>query len=130
MSSYLLRRAAGAPSTLRAFSTSSSRSLARISIIGNLGGPPELATAANGQEYIKYVVASNTGPAANRVVSWFNVTKFLDSEKRGKDFMLGLQKGYVNLPDSPSLLQHNSLPFQKTQKKPLTANWRCVIIEP
>jgi len=100
MSSYLLRRA---PAAARAFSTSSPRTLARISIIGNLGEAPELQTTSNGQEIVKYVVASNSGPASNRHTSWFHVTKFLDAERKGKDFFLGLQKGCVSWLESELL---------------------------
>jgi hypothetical protein len=90
MSSFLLRRA---PSAVRAFSTSPARSVARLSIIGNLGDTPEMQTTSTGQEVVKFVIASNGGPATNRVTSWFHVTKFLDQEKRGKDFFLSLPKG-------------------------------------
>ncbi|KAG6039443.1 hypothetical protein E4U41_002623 [Claviceps citrina] len=87
MSSFLLRRAGAA----RAFSTSSPRSLARISIIGNLANTPEIHNTSNGREILKYAVASNTGSKDNRQTSWFRVTSFADGPK--KDYLLNLPKG-------------------------------------
>ncbi|KAM4060174.1 single-strand binding protein family protein [Hirsutella rhossiliensis] len=88
-SSLLLRRtAAGA----RAFSTSPARSLARISIIGNLADTPEVQQTATGRDVIRYAVASNSGPKDNRHTSWFRVSSFV-AEGGRRDFMLGLAKG-------------------------------------
>ena len=94
MSSFLTRRAAGASaSAARAFSTSAPRSVARISIIGNLADTPELQPTSSGREILKYAVASNSGPKDNRQTSWFRVTSFADGPRR--DFLLSLPKGYV-----------------------------------
>ncbi|KAM3512312.1 hypothetical protein MY11210_004025 [Beauveria gryllotalpidicola] len=92
MSSFLFRRAAApAASAARAFSTSSPRSVARISIIGNLADTPELVTTSSGREIIKYAVASNSGPRENRQTSWFRVTSFAEGPR--KDYLLTLPKG-------------------------------------
>ena len=94
MSSFLFRRAAVAPQAARrAFTTSSPRSIARISIIGNLADTPELQPTSTGREILKYAVASNTGPKENRQTSWFRVTSFAEGPRR--DFLLSLPKGYV-----------------------------------
>lgn len=96
--SFLARRAtaAGAASATRAFSTSAPRSVARISIIGNLADTPELQPTSSGREILKYAVASNSGPKDNRQTSWFRVTSFAEGPRR--DFLLSLPKGYVAAP--------------------------------
>ncbi|KAK3322343.1 ssDNA-binding protein [Apodospora peruviana] len=76
----------------RAFSTTPARPFARINIIGNLGDAPELKASSTGREYIKYAIASNSGPRDNRTTSWFNVTNF-DAEGPRRDFLLSLPKG-------------------------------------
>ncbi|PNY23354.1 Single-stranded DNA-binding protein RIM1, mitochondrial, partial [Tolypocladium capitatum] len=55
MSSFLVRRvtAAGANAT-RSFTTSAPRSVARISIIGNLADTPGLQPTSSGREVLKY----------------------------------------------------------------------------
>lgn len=96
MSSFLARRAFAAPTALRAFSTSSPRSIARMTLVGNLGDTPELHATSTGQELIKYSVASSSGPKDNRHTSWFRVTRFLSSgDEKRRDFMLSIPKGYV-----------------------------------
>lgn len=96
MSSFLARRAFAAPTALRAFSTSSPRSLARMTLLGNLGDVPELHATSTGQEIIKYSIASSSGPKDNRHTSWFRVTRFLSAgDDKRRDFMLGIPKGYV-----------------------------------
>ncbi|TFB06099.1 hypothetical protein CCMA1212_002033 [Trichoderma ghanense] len=95
MSSFLLRRSAAASAgaaARRAFSTSSPRSVARITIIGNLADTPEAQTSSSSdKEYVRYSVASNSGSKENRQTSWFRVTSFVDGPR--KDFMLSLPKG-------------------------------------
>ncbi|OAA48140.1 Single-strand DNA-binding protein [Beauveria brongniartii RCEF 3172] len=92
MSSLLFRRAAApAASAARAFSTSSPRSVARITIVGNLADTPEVVTTNSGREIIKYAVASNSGPRENRQTSWFRVTSFAEGPR--KDYLLTLPKG-------------------------------------
>lgn len=97
MSSFLLRRATAATAgAARAFSTTSPRSIARITIVGNLADAPEAQVSGNEQnpkEYVRYAVASNSGSKDNRTTSWFRVTGFVEGPRR--DFLLGLAKGYV-----------------------------------
>ncbi|SPN98366.1 related to single-stranded DNA-binding protein [Cephalotrichum gorgonifer] len=94
MSSFLARRAAAAPSAVRAFTTSSPRAVARITLLGNLGDSPELQPTSTGHEVIKYSVASSTGPRDNRHTSWFRVTKFLtEGDEKRRDFLLSIPKG-------------------------------------
>src|SRR5512140_1632026 len=98
MSAFLrtASRAASAPSMARAFSSSSPRSLARITIVGHLAGPPELKPTSTGNELLRYSVASNHGPADNRQTSWFNITSF-EGEGPRRDYLLSLPKGFVAL---------------------------------
>ncbi|KAK2600302.1 ssDNA-binding protein, mitochondrial [Conoideocrella luteorostrata] len=92
MSSFLFRRATAASAgAARSFSTSSPRSLARISIIGNLADTPEVQPTSTGREIVKYAVASNSGPKDNRQTSWFRITSFAEGPR--KDFLLSLPKG-------------------------------------
>ncbi|KAK8143924.1 hypothetical protein G3M48_006544 [Beauveria asiatica] len=92
MSSFFLRRAAApAASAARAFSTSSPRSVARITIVGNLADTPEVVTTNSGREIIKYAVASNSGPRENRQTSWFRVTSFAEGPR--KEYLMTLPKG-------------------------------------
>ncbi|EGR50901.1 hypothetical protein MKX07_006151 [Trichoderma sp. CBMAI-0711] len=93
MSSFLLRRSVAASAgAARAFSTSSPRSVARITIVGNLADTPEAsASQSSDKEYIRYTVASNSGSKENRQTSWFRVTSFVDGPR--KDFLLSLPKG-------------------------------------
>ncbi|PHH85298.1 hypothetical protein CDD83_629 [Cordyceps sp. RAO-2017] len=92
MSSFLLRRASAVASGARSFSTSSPRSLAKVTIIGNLADTPELHTTGNGRQIVRYALASNSGPRENRVTSWFRVTYFAPEGPR-RDFVLSLPKG-------------------------------------
>ncbi|KAJ4312355.1 ssDNA-binding protein, mitochondrial [Fusarium piperis] len=93
MSFSALRRAVVAPasSAARAFSTTSPRPLAKITIIGNLADTPELHSTSSGREIIRYAVASNSGPRDNRKTSWFKVTSF--SEGPSRDYLMNLPKG-------------------------------------
>ncbi|KAK5990084.1 Mitochondrial ssDNA-binding protein [Cladobotryum mycophilum] len=92
MSASLFRRATVASAgAARAFSTSSPRPFARINIIGNLADTPEPHATSSGREILKFSVASNTGPKANRKTSWFNITSF--AEGNSKDFLLSVPKG-------------------------------------
>jgi hypothetical protein len=87
MSSFLFRRAAATAGAARAFSTTSPRSIARITIVGNLADAPEAQVSSSDKEYVRYAVASNSA------TSWFRVTGFVEGPRR--DFLLGLAKGYV-----------------------------------
>ncbi|KAG6001774.1 hypothetical protein E4U21_003819 [Claviceps maximensis] len=92
MSSFLLRRATAAPAgACRSFSTSSPRSLARMTIIGRLADAPEARTASSGREVLKFTVATSHGNKENRQTSWFRITSFVEGPR--KDYMLSLPKG-------------------------------------
>lgn len=97
MSSFLFRRATAATAgAARAFSTTSPRSVARITIVGHLADTPEAQVSSNTEnprEYVRYSVASHSGSKENRQTSWFRVTGFVDGGR--KDFLLSLPKGYV-----------------------------------
>ncbi|KAF6802380.1 ssDNA binding protein [Colletotrichum sojae] len=92
MSAALFRRAAAAPRIARAFSTSPSHNLARITIVGNLADTPELHATSTGREIVKYAIASHHGPKDNRQTSWFRVTSF-ENEGPRRDYLQNLPKG-------------------------------------
>ena len=94
MSSFFLRRAATAPRAMRAFSTTPTRNVARITIIGHLADTPELQATSTGHEILKYSVASNSGSKDNRQTSWFRVASF-EGEGPRRDFLRSLPKGFV-----------------------------------
>ncbi|EEP79383.1 predicted protein [Uncinocarpus reesii 1704] len=73
----------------RAFTTTSARGIATITITGRLGAAPELKTSQNGREYVRYVLASTSGP--NRDASWFRINSF--AVDKARDHLLGLPKG-------------------------------------
>jgi hypothetical protein len=84
----------------RAFSASArAANLARMSLVGRLGGDPELITTSAGREVVRYTVAANYGPADDRKVSWFRVASYMP-EGPARAFLLGLSKGFV--PSAPS----------------------------
>ncbi|KAL2134215.1 hypothetical protein VTI74DRAFT_720 [Chaetomium olivicolor] len=76
----------------RTFSSTASRPIARITIVGNLADTPELRASSTGREYLRYSVASNTGSGENRKTSWFNVSCF-EPEGRRREFFQSLPKG-------------------------------------
>jgi hypothetical protein len=93
------RLGAALPATtgLRAFSASArAASIARMQLVGRLGGDPELITTTTGREVVRYTVATNYGPAEDRKVSWFRVASYLPSGPQ-RDFLLGISKGCVFL---------------------------------
>ncbi|KAF4457562.1 hypothetical protein F53441_612 [Fusarium austroafricanum] len=90
--SSVCRRAAFAPaSAARAFSTTTPRPLAKITIIGNLADTPEVHPTSTGREVLRYAVASNSGTRDNRKTSWFRVTSFAEGPQR--DYLMNLPKG-------------------------------------
>ncbi|KAK3302074.1 ssDNA binding protein [Chaetomium strumarium] len=98
MSAFLrtASRAVARPATAaRSFSTTSPRPVARITIIGNLADVPETRASSTGREYIRYAVASNSGPRDNRKTSWFQVSSFVEGVQ--KDFIASLPKGTLVL---------------------------------
>lgn len=94
MSAALFRRASSAAPRIAAynFSTTSSRGVARITIVGNLADTPELQATSTGHEVLKYAVASNSGPKDNRQTSWFRVASFEAPGPR-RDYLQSLPKG-------------------------------------
>ncbi|KAK0621292.1 single-strand binding protein family [Bombardia bombarda] len=78
--------------TARAFSSTPSRPVARITIIGNLADTPELKATSTGTEILRYAVASNRGTADNRQTDWFNIVSF-EPEGPRRDFLQSLPKG-------------------------------------
>ncbi|KAL5356534.1 hypothetical protein BJX96DRAFT_142969 [Aspergillus floccosus] len=86
--------ARAAPHTLsaRSFSSSASRSVARMIITGRLAAEPELQATSTGQDVIKYAVGSSYGPRDNRQTSWFRVSSF-QPEGPQRDHLLSLPKG-------------------------------------
>ncbi|KAL2022300.1 hypothetical protein VTK56DRAFT_5698 [Thermocarpiscus australiensis] len=95
MSAFLrtASRAVSRPSTAsRTFSTTASRPVARITIIGNLADTPELRASSTGREYLRYAVASNHGSGEGRRTSWFNVRASVEEGPR-RAFLQSLPKG-------------------------------------
>lgn len=96
--SFLARRAVAAtPRAARAFSTTPSRPLAKITIVGNLVQTPELQATSTGREVLKYAVASNTGRGENTRTSYFRVSSF-EAEGPRRDYFQTLPKGSVAYP--------------------------------
>jgi hypothetical protein len=97
MSAFLrtASRAVARPAA-RTFSSTASRPVARITIVGNLADSPELRASSTGREFLRYSVASNSGSAENRKTSWFNVSAFVN-EGAQRDFFQSLPKGCVCL---------------------------------
>lgn len=83
-----------ATSAARTFSSSASRSVARMIITGRLAAEPELSATASGQDIIRYAVGTSHGRGENRTTSWFKVGAFVP-EGGQREYILGLQKGYV-----------------------------------
>ncbi len=99
MSAFLrsASRAVARPSTAaRTFSSTASRPVARITIVGNLADSPELRASSTGREYLRYSIASNSGSGENRKTSWFNVSCFAEEGPR-RDFFQGIPKGCVSI---------------------------------
>lgn len=94
MSSFLARRVVAAPRIARAFSTTPARPVAKITIVGNLAGPPDLQATSTGREILRYSVASNQGRGDNSRTSWFRVTSF-EQEGPRRDYLQSLTKGCV-----------------------------------
>ncbi|KAJ5191833.1 uncharacterized protein N7498_010818 [Penicillium cinerascens] len=102
-----------ANSAARSFSSSASRSVARMIITGRLGAEPELAATASGQDIIRYSIGTSYGPRDNRQTSWFRVGAFLP-EGGQRDYILGLQKGtLVYLEGDASMRSYENADGQK-----------------
>ncbi|KAA8641832.1 hypothetical protein EYZ11_006652 [Aspergillus tanneri] len=76
----------------RSFSSSSSRSVARMIITGRLAAEPELQATSTGQDVIKYAVGTSYGSRDNRQTSWFRIASF-QPEGAQRDLLLSLPKG-------------------------------------
>ncbi|KAJ5688932.1 hypothetical protein N7462_003324 [Penicillium macrosclerotiorum] len=87
-----LRLANNAAQASRGFSSSASRSIARMIVTGRLAHEPELHATSSGQDVIKYAVGSSYGPKDNRQTSWFRVSSFTP-EGPQRDFIMSLPKG-------------------------------------
>ncbi|KAJ5573493.1 uncharacterized protein N7459_007920 [Penicillium hispanicum] len=108
-----LRLANAASQASRSFSSSASRSLARMIITGRLANEPELHASSTGQEFIRYSIASSHGSRENRQTSFFRVSGFLP-EGGHRDFIMGLPKGtLVYLEGDASLRSHETSEGQK-----------------
>ncbi|CEL00534.1 hypothetical protein ASPCAL00134 [Aspergillus calidoustus] len=82
----------------RAFSSSASRSYARVTVTGHIGFRPELRTSKNGNEYLAYSIAS-TPPGSEETTQWFNVVAHGIPEGGFRSLLLSLQKGSYVLVD-------------------------------
>ncbi|KAI9929893.1 hypothetical protein ASPWEDRAFT_35111 [Aspergillus wentii DTO 134E9] len=88
----MLRATSASGLSARTFSSSSSRSVARMIITGRLANDPELQATSSGQEIIKYSVASTQPGRDNKPASFFRIASF-QPEGAQRDFLLNLPKG-------------------------------------
>lgn len=82
------------PRAVRAFSTSASRPLAKMQLIGRLAAPAEATPTSTGREVIKYAIGVSQGSKnenGERAVSWFRIASFAEGPQ--KDLLLSLPKG-------------------------------------
>ncbi|KAK5134829.1 hypothetical protein LTR08_006061 [Meristemomyces frigidus] len=83
-----------AASAARAFSTTASRPLAKMQLIGRLADTPELQPTSTGRDIVRYAIGVSGGPRdenGNRATSWFKVASFAEGPQR--DLLLSLPKG-------------------------------------
>ncbi|KAA6412121.1 MAG: ssDNA binding [Lasallia pustulata] len=78
--------------TLRAFSTTPPRPIAKITIVGRLAAEPELTATSSGQEMVRYAVGTSYGPRENRQTNWWRVASFAP-EGPARAYLTGLEKG-------------------------------------
>lgn len=76
----------------RAFTTTPSRSTAKVTLIGRLAAEPELIPTASGTDMVRYAVGTQSGPSSNRQTSWWKVGAF-PPEGPQRDALLRLGKG-------------------------------------
>ena len=89
-----LRSLPRAVSAARTFSTTASRPLAKMQLIGRLAEAPELQATSTGRDIIRYAIGANHGPRdenGNRATSWFKVASFVEGVQR--ELLLSLPKG-------------------------------------
>lgn len=79
------------PSYVRAFSSTRTSQLARMTLVGRLGTDPEISETSKGS-IIRYVVGTSSGPKDNRQTSWFRIASFAP-EGAQRDYVMGLSKG-------------------------------------
>lgn len=79
---------------LRTFTTTASRPLANINLVGRLAAEPELTPTSSGTDMIRYSLGTGHGNRENRSTSWWKVACFLP-EGSARDALLSLGKGYV-----------------------------------
>jgi len=115
MSSFFARRALRTAAPLsRTFSSSALRSsFAKMTIVGRLADTPELLPTSTGKEILRYSVGTNSGRGDNQKTNWFRVTAFLP-EGPQRDFIAGLDKGYVNSKLRSRLLE----PLSTSKERP------------
>ncbi|KZO92177.1 hypothetical protein CALVIDRAFT_541192 [Calocera viscosa TUFC12733] len=95
-----LRTALRPQAQRRLFSTSSSRAtdIAKLILVGRLGGEPQVRLTRNEKEYISYVVATTNyappigddGARADPTTSWHRVLSFNPNQN---EYLKSLQKG-------------------------------------
>ncbi|EEH36878.2 hypothetical protein PAAG_07296 [Paracoccidioides lutzii Pb01] len=81
-----------APIATRTFSTTRPNAIARITLVGNLGGQPELRATSGGRELVSYSVATSYGLKEDRQTSWWRITSFAP-EGPSREHLLNLPKG-------------------------------------
>ncbi|GAB1728159.1 hypothetical protein NU195Hw_g6108t1 [Hortaea werneckii] len=89
-----LRSLPRAASSIRAFSTTVPRPLAKMQLIGRLAEQPELMPTSTGRELVRYalgVSGTSKDENGNKPVSWFKVASFVEGAQR--DLLLSLPKG-------------------------------------
>ena len=89
-----LRALPRAASSIRAFSTTVPRPLAKMQLIGRLADQPEQIPTSTGRDVSRFALGVSTGPKdenGNRPVSWFRVASFVEGPQR--DLLLSLPKG-------------------------------------
>ncbi|KAK4895027.1 ssDNA-binding protein, mitochondrial [Elasticomyces elasticus] len=81
-------------SSIRAFSTTAPRPLAKMNLIGRLVDTPVLSPTSTGRDVIRYGIAVSTGPRGedgNRATSFFNIASFQTGPQQ--EVLLSLPKG-------------------------------------
>lgn len=89
-----LRSLPRAASSVRAFSTTVPRPLAKMQLIGRLAEQPELMPTSTGRELVRYalgVSGTSKDENGNKPISWFKVASFVEGAQR--DLLLSLPKG-------------------------------------
>ena len=112
-----LRMLPRAASSVRAFSTTTPRPLAKMQLIGRLADTPEATPTSTGRELVKYALGVSAGPKdenGNRPVSWFNVSSFVEGPQR--DLLLSLPKGCMLTTQNAALMR---LPLTRVQNSTL-----------